>query len=356
MKKVVVGMSGGVDSSVTALLLKKQGYDVTGVTLNIWQKEDESNVCEKSCCGLEAVNDARKVCDKLGIPFYVFNFKDIFKEKVIDYFAFEYMKGRTPNPCNACNRYVKFEALLNKAMSLGIDYIATGHYAKVDYNKETGRYFLRKSVTLEKDQTYALYNLTQEQLKHLVMPLGDYNKPEVRKFAEEAELINAKKAESQDICFIENGKHDQFIKEKYNYVPKKGNFVWKDGKVLGEHNGLIKYTVGQRKGLGIGFGKPVYVTKLDADKNEVILGDMEDLFSNELIATDVNLMTIEKLTKPLNVEAKIRYSAKPAKATLYPLEDGDIKVVFVEKQKSITPGQAVVFYDDDILVGGGTIK
>ena len=356
MKKVIVGMSGGVDSSVTALLLKKQGYDVTGVTLNIWQKKDESNVCEKSCCGLEAVNDARKVCDKLDVPFYVFNFRDVFKEKVIDYFAAEYMKGRTPNPCNACNKYVKFEALLEKANSMGIEYIATGHYAKVDYNKDTGRYFLRKSVTLEKDQTYALYDLTQEQLKHLVMPLGDYTKPEVRKFAEEADLVNAKKTESQDICFIENGKHDEFIKENYNYVPKQGNFVWKDGKTLGKHQGLIRYTVGQRKGLGIGFGKPVYVTKLDTAKNQVVLGDLEDLFSKELIAINVNLMTIEKLTSPLKVEAKIRYSAKPAKATLYPIEDNNIRVVFDEEQKSITPGQAVVFYDDDIVVGGGIIK
>lgn len=356
MKKVVVGMSGGVDSSVTALLLKKQGYDVTGVTLNIWQRDDKSNTCDKSCCGIEAVNDARRVCDKLDIPYYVFDFRDIFKEKVIDYFAFEYMNGRTPNPCNACNRFVKFEALLNKAISLGIDYIATGHYARVDYNKDTGRYFLRKSVTLDKDQTYALYNLTQEQLSRLVMPLGEFTKPEVRKMAEEAGLVNAKKSESQDICFIEDNNHYKFIQEKYNYIPAKGNFVWKDGKILGKHDGIIKYTIGQRKGLGIGFGKPVYVTKLDTNKNEVVLGDMEDLFSKELVCNKVNFMPFEKLESPLVVEAKIRYSSKPSKATIYPLKNGEIKIVFDEPQKSITPGQAVVFYDSDILIGGGTIK
>ncbi|MEG0072969.1 MAG: tRNA 2-thiouridine(34) synthase MnmA [Clostridia bacterium] len=354
LKKVVVGMSGGVDSSVTALLLKKEGYDVIGITMNLWESESE-NTCDKACCNIDAVNDARAVAKKLDIPYYVYNFREVFEKKVIDYFANEYMNGKTPNPCIACNRYVKFEALLDKAISIGADYIATGHYAKVDFNKETGRYFLRKSVTIEKDQTYALYTLTQNQLSHILMPLGSYNKPEVRKIAEEANLINAKKSESQEICFVEDNNYSRFIKENYNYVPKKGKFISKEGKVLGEHQGIINYTIGQRKGLGITFGKPMYVTGVDVEQNTVKLGEEKDLYTESLICTNLNFMPFEKLIKPIIVTAKIRYSAKEAVATIYPLENGNVKVSFAEAQKSVTPGQAIVFYDEDILVGGGTI-
>lgn len=356
MKRVVVGMSGGVDSSVTALLLKKQGNDVIGITMNVWQREDTEKPCEKACCAVDAVNDARKVCAKLDIPYYALNFKDTFKRDVIDYFVDEYIHGKTPNPCIACNRYVKFETLLNKALTVfDAEYIATGHYAKVEHNSDTGRYYLRESVTEKKDQTYALYNLTQEQLKHIIMPLGDYTKEQVREIARENGLINANKHDSQEICFVEDNNYAKFIKEKYNYVPKKGKFVDKEGKVLGTHEGIINYTIGQRRGIGISFKSPKYIVKIDVDKNEVILSDEKDLFSNTLECTNVNFMPFEKLEKPMQVKAKIRYSAKKADAYITPLENGNVKVEFKDEQRAITPGQAVVFYDNDIVVGGGTI-
>lgn len=345
MARVLVGMSGGVDSSVAALLLKQQGYEVVGVTLNLWGKERP-----------EVVNDARAVCEKLGIEYEILDFHDVFQEKVIDYFAKEYMRGRTPNPCNACNRYVKFEALLLKAVeSLDCDYIATGHYAKVECDEATGRYFLRKSEAAKKDQTYALYNLTQEQLKRTLMPLGDYTKEEVRKIAEENGLVNANRKDSQEICFVEDNDYIRFIKENYGYTQKKGNFVDANGNILGEHQGIIYYTIGQRKGLGIAFQKHMYVLKIDVEKNEVVLGEKEELFSDSLICDDVNLMMIEKLENPISATVKIRYSAMAEPATLIPIDDGKIKVVFNEPQRAITPGQAAVFYDDDAVIGGGTI-
>lgn len=355
-KRVVVGMSGGVDSSVTALLLKAKGYDVIGVTMNVWQRDPDTKYCEKSCCALGAVNDARLVANKLDIPYYVLNFKDDFKKNVIDYFVDDYIHGKTPNPCIACNRYVKFETLLKKAITVfDAQYIATGHYAKVDYNEETKRYFLRESVTMAKDQTYALYNLTQEQLSHIIMPLGDYNKDEVRQIARENELVNANKHDSQEICFIEDNNYAKFIIEKYGYVPKKGNIVDMNGKILGKHNGIIHYTIGQRRGLGLSFDKPMYVIKLDAKKNEVVLGEEKYLFSNSLICTKPNFMPFEKLEHSINVQAKVRYSAKKSNAVITSLENGDVEVKFEQPQRAITPGQAVVFYDNDIVVGGGTI-
>jgi tRNA-specific 2-thiouridylase len=348
-------MSGGVDSSVAALLLKQQGYEVKGVTMNVWEKESDI-VSQKACCALDAVNDARAVCNKLGIEYYVLNFRDTFKKDVIDYFVREYIKGKTPNPCIACNRYVKFETLLNKAINvLNCDYIATGHYAKVDSDKNTGRYFLRKSKTITKDQTYALYNLTQEQLKHTLMPLGEYTKEEVRQIAEENELVNAKRHDSQEICFIEDNDYAKFIQEKYNYIPQKGNFVDINGKRIGEHKGIIHYTIGQRKGLGLSLGKYQYVIKIDPIKNEVVIGDEEFLFSDTLICEDLNFMTIDKLSEEKEVTAKIRYSAKDIPATLIPIDQNKVKVIFKEKQRAITPGQSVVFYDQDMVVGGGTI-
>lgn len=354
MAKVLVGMSGGVDSSVAALLLKEQGYEVIGVTMNVWERENPI-VSEKACCALDAVNDARAVCNKLDIEYYVLNFRDTFKAMVIDYFAKEYMAGRTPNPCTACNRYVKFEALLQKALHVfECDFIATGHYAKVEFDEKTGRYFLRKSVTDKKDQTYALYNLTQEQLKHTLMPLGDYTKEQVREIAEKNGLVNAKRHDSQEICFVEDNDYAKFIEEKYNYKSKPGNFVDMQGHVLGKHNGIIHYTIGQRKGLDIAFGKRMYVVGLDVEKNQVILGDDKDLFKDSLICEDLNWMTIDKLEIPMSVTAKIRYSAKCEPATLIPMGD-KVKVVFNEPQRAITSGQSVVFYDDDKVVGGGTI-
>ncbi len=353
-KKVVVGMSGGVDSSVAAYLLKQQGYDVIGVTMQIWQDEEETIQEENGgCCGLSAVDDARRVAASLNIPYYVMNFKEEFKSYVMDDFAKEYYLGHTPNPCIRCNRYVKWEALLNRCRALGADYIATGHYASV-VQLENGRYAL-KAAPSSKDQTYALYNLTQEQLSHTLMPVGDYTKEEIRSIAEEIGLNVASKPDSQDICFIPDGNYQEFLE---NYTGKKvpeGNYVDKDGKVLGRHKGIIHYTVGQRKGLNLAMGHPVFVTKICPQTNEVVIGESEDLFDRELFAYDVNFMSIETPKEPIRVKAKVRYAHKGSMCTVTHLEDGRVHCQFDEPVRAITPGQAVVFYDGDIVVGGGII-
>ena len=314
MKKVIVGMSGGVDSSVCALLLKKQGYEVIGVNLDLLPNPTSN----KPCSNISSINDAKKVCEKLDIPFYTLNFKNTFKKNVIDYFAKEYMEGRTPNPCVACNRYVKFEELLNQALTtFNADYIATGHYANVEYSEENGRYYIVESEATGKDQTYVLYNLKQEQLKHILMPLGKYNKDEVRKIATKNGLEVANKADSQEICFVEDNDYTKFIEENYNYKSKAGNFIEdKTGKILGKHKGIIHYTIGQRRGLGLSLKAPLYVTKLDVKNNSVILSKNEDLFSNTLTCTKCNFMPFEKLLEPMTVLAKIRYSAKKEEARL----------------------------------------
>jgi tRNA-specific 2-thiouridylase len=290
----------------------------------------------------------------LDIPYYVMNFKKEFKENVMDYFVGEYLCGRTPNPCIACNRFVKWETLLQRSLSLGADYIATGHYARIE-QLPNGRYSLKTSVTAAKDQTYALYNLTQEQLKSTIMPLGDYTKEEIREIVEKNNLVNAKKRDSQEICFIPDNDYAGFIEKNYGYKAKKGKFVDVNGNVLGEHRGIINYTIGQRKGLEIAFGQRMYVVGIDVEKNQVILGNDEDLFRDTLICDRLNWMMIDGLTHPIQVTAKIRYAAKPETATLYPIEDGKVKVVFEAKQRAITAGQSVVFYDGDKVVGGGTI-
>lgn len=356
-KRVVIGMSGGVDSSVAAYLLKEQGYDVIGITMQIWQDMRE-DVFEKEggCCSLSAAEDARRVCSKLDIPFYVVNFKEIFEKKVIDYFVDEYFQGRTPNPCIACNRHIKFDALLNKAKALEADYISTGHYARVAFDEKYNRYVLKKSATLKKDQTYALYNLTQEQLSATVMPLGDYTKDVVRQIAYEQRLGVASKPDSQEICFVDDDDYGRFLSERKPGAIKPGYFVDTKGNVLGKHNGIVNYTVGQRKGLGIALGKPMFVVELIPDKNLVVLGDETEVFSKELIASDVNLILYEKLTVPIKVKAKIRYSAQEADCMVEPLAGDKIRVVFDEPQRAITPGQAVVLYDGDYVVGGGTIE
>lgn len=354
-KKVVVGMSGGVDSSVAAYLLKEQGYDVIGVTMQIWQDEDRAIEEENGgCCGLSAVDDARRVADDLGIPYYVMNFKREFKKEVIDYFIEEYRQGRTPNPCIACNRYVKWESLLKRSMDIGADYIATGHYARI-VRLENGRYTLRRSATLAKDQTYALYNLTQEQLSHTLMPVGEYTKEEVRQIAEKINLRVANKPDSQDICFVPDGDYASFIEETTGEKIKNGNFVDLDGKVLGQHKGIIHYTVGQRKGLGLSLGRPAFVLEIRPETNEVVIGTNEDAMSHTLRANRLNFMSISDLDGEIRVFAKIRYNHKGAWCTVKKTSEDEVLCTFDEPQRAITPGQAVVFYDDEYVVGGGTI-
>lgn len=354
-KKVVVGMSGGVDSSVAAHLLKEQGYDVIGVTMQIWQDEDNFTQEESGgCCGLSAVDDARRVANALDIPYYVMNFKTEFKSAVIDYFAEEYLKGHTPNPCIACNRYVKWESLLKRSLDIGAEYIATGHYARV-IQLENGRYTLQKSVTAAKDQTYALYNLTQYQLAHTLMPVGEYTKDEIREIAKDINLRVANKPDSQEICFIPDNDYAKFITEYTGETPMEGNFVTADGKVLGKHKGIIHYTVGQRKGLNLAMGHPVFVLAIRPDTNEVVIGNGDEVYSNKLLAGNLNFMAIEDLDGEMTVDAKIRYSHKGSKCIIRKIDKDTIECIFEEPQRAITPGQAVVFYEGDIVIGGGTI-
>lgn len=354
-KKVVVGMSGGVDSSVAAWLLKQQGYDVIGVTMQIWQDEDETSLEEHGgCCGLSAVDDARRVAAALDIPYYVMNFKQDFKEKVIDYFVREYIDGRTPNPCIACNRYVKWESLLKRSMDIGADYIATGHYARVD-KLPNGRYSIRTSKTAAKDQTYALYNLTQDQLAKTLMPVGEYAKDAIRKMAEDIGLLVAHKPDSQDICFVSDGDYASYIEENTEYKSQPGNFVRSDGAVVGRHKGIIHYTVGQRKGLGLSLGHPAFVLEIRPETNEVVVGTKEESMSHYVRANQVNFMAVEDLKEPKRVWGKIRYNHKGAWCTVERTGEDEILCTFEEEQRAITPGQAVVLYDGEYVLGGGTI-
>lgn len=353
--RVVVAMSGGVDSSVAAALLLEKGYEVIGVTMQIWPDNGASKR-EGGCCSLSAVEDARRVANTLGIPYYVMNFKDYFQERVIDYFVEEYTRGRTPNPCIACNRYVKFEEFLRRAHNLDAFYMATGHYAKIEYDALKQRYVLKKSVTREKDQTYALYNMTQYQLEHTLMPLGEYNKDETREMARKLGLEVADKPDSQEICFVDDDDYGKFVVERAAREIHPGHFIDTEGNVLGKHKGIVHYTIGQRKGLGLALGKPVYVVDIDAENNVVVVGEGHEVFGRGLIAEDVNFISIEKLEEQMEVSAKIRYSAKPAKAKISLHENGTVKVEFEKPQRAITPGQSVVFYQGDLVVGGGTIQ
>ncbi len=357
-KRVMLAMSGGVDSSCALLLLKRQGYEVIGATMHLYDNED-IGVKSKTCCSLNDVEDAKAVAARFNVPHYVFNFKEKFKHDVIDRFNSEYLKGRTPNPCIDCNKYLKFDALLERALMMECDYIATGHYARTEYDESSGRYLLKKAVSgignNKKDQSYVLYNLTQEQLAHTLFPLGKMDKEDVRKIAEENGLVNYDKPDSQDICFVPDGDYAKFICEYTGIQQQEGSITDKSGNYLGQHNGIINYTVGQRKGLGISFGKPMYVIGKSAESNTVTVGESSDLYSDSLIAKELNWIAIDKLTHSIRCRAKTRYSQTEQDCTVYPQGDCNVKAVFTEPQRAITKGQRVVFYSNDTVIGGGII-
>jgi len=349
--KVVVAMSGGVDSSVAAALLKEEGYEVIGVTMQIWPPESRKF---GGCCGVAAIEDARKVAHTLGIPHYVMNLRDVFAEKVINNFIDEYRRGRTPNPCVRCNQHIKFGALLEKARGLGADFIATGHHARIE--KEKGRYLLKKGLDRNKDQSYFLYALTQEQLSRSLMPIGKLTKEKVREIARALILPVASKPQSQEICFIPDDDYCGFIKDNIPGAAKPGPILDEKGKALGTHRGIISHTIGQRKGLGIAAGEPLYVIAIDPERNAIVVGPKEKAFSDELVASGLNWIAFETPAYPLPTLAKIRYRHPEAEAVVTPLGEDKVNVKFTQPQMAITPGQAVVFYDEDVVVGGGTIE
>ncbi len=354
-KKVVLGMSGGVDSSVAAYVLKEQGYEVIGVTLSQIPHDEVYDEYAGGCCSISSVFDAKEVAHELGIPHYVLNFRGLFERKVISYFVDEYLEGRTPNPCLACNKFIRFSEFLEKAKGLGADYLATGHYAIVEKDESSGRYLMKKSKDTKKDQTYFLHQMTQYQLSHTLFPLGGYTKDKVREIAESLGLIIHDKPDSEEICFIPDDNHGKFIKEREPDRVLPGNFVDIEGNILGQHQGIVYYTIGQRKGLGISLGRKMYVQGIDPDKNEVILGDEGGIYKSRLFASDLNFIPFDNLTEEMAVTAKIRYGMKEAKAIIKPYDEGVI-VEFDEPQRAITKSQAVVFYDGDIVIGGGLIK
>ena len=364
-KKAIIAMSGGVDSSVAALLCKQQGFDCVGVTLALTSNQDrgvpqEEFPGERTCCSVDDVADARSVAFRLDMPFYVFNFKEAFRQEVMDRFVTAYEEGLTPNPCVDCNRYIKFEKLMRRGEEIGYPYVATGHYARVEQDQATGRWLLKKGLDESKDQSYMLYALTQWELSRLLLPLGELTKDQVRQLAEEYGFLNARKRDSQDICFVPDGDYAAFIRrwEQGQTCPKEfppGEFVGTEGQVYGEHKGIIHYTVGQRKGLGLSFPQPMYVCGIDPRRNRVVLGKQEELFSREAEAGDINLISVEKLEEPLRVKARVRYRQKEQPATVYQTGPDRLKVVFDEPQRAITPGQSLVLYQGDVVVGGGKL-
>jgi tRNA-specific 2-thiouridylase len=356
--KVVLAMSGGVDSSVAAAILKEEGYQVIGVTMQIWPTDKQAYEVDRfgGCCGLGAIEDAKKVAYKLGIPHYVVNFRDIFAQKVIADFCQEYSLGRTPNPCIRCNQYIKFDAFLEKAKALGADFVATGHYARIERDGAGGRYLLKKGVDWRKDQSYVLYTLTQEQLRHTLLPIGNFTKEQVRKIAGELKLSVAAKPESQEICFIPDDDYPKFLMEHVAAAVKPGPILDRQGSTLGKHRGILFYTIGQRKGLGISAKEPLYVTAIVQEKNAIVVGSKQEVYGTELIASGLNWISLTRLKQPIIARAKIRYLHKEADAEIIPVDGDRVRVTFKEPQMAITPGQAIVFYDEDTVIGGGTIE
>lgn len=352
--RVVVGMSGGVDSSVAAALLKKRGYDVIGVTFKTWPKEECGSSFGRACCNLEAVTRSRLVCESLGMPYYVFDLSEEFKREVIDYFSSQYLKGLTPNPCVICNEKIKFGHLLKKARDLGAESVATGHYARVA-RSSGGRWILKEGRDKKKDQSYFLFSLSQEQLRHSLFPVGDITKDRARKIARSLGLATGDTISSQDVCFTQDMDYAGYIKNKTGVEIKEGDIVDKSGKVLGRHKGFLYYTIGQRRGLGVASSEPLYVTAIDAVRNRVVIGNKKDVMSKSLNARGINWISVKGIDKPLRLCAKIRYGAKKAKALVTKTGTNSARVDFDQPQEAPTPGQAVVFYRRDAVVGGGWI-
>ena len=352
--KALIAMSGGVDSSVAAYLIKNQGYDCIGCTMKLYDNENIGISRSRTCCSLDDVEDARSVAYKIGMPYYVFNFKDGFREKVIEKFVRCYESGDTPNPCIDCNRYMKFDKLYERAKILGCEYIVTGHYARIEYDGK--QYLLKKALDETKDQSYVMYFLSQEQLAHTLFPLGIMRKTEVREIAEKNGFINADKPDSQDICFVPNGKYAEFLERFTGKTYPAGYFVSEVGAVLGNHKGIIRYTVGQHKGLGIPSAKPLYVKEINAKENTVTLCGVQDLYSKELTVCDFHWISDEPPQNEIRCKAKVRYRQKEQSATVISIGKHTVKVIFDEPQRVVTPGQAAVLYSGDIVLGGGTIS
>ena len=352
-KKILAAMSGGVDSSAAAILLQEQGCEVVGATVKMFGNKEVG--IKEPDAPKQDVEDAKAVAEKLGIEHHVLDFSSCFKKCVINHFVNEYKCGRTPNPCVDCNKHIKFGKLFEAARELGCEYLATGHYARIEYSAEKNRWLLARGDDASKDQSYMLFNMTQEQLAHTVLPLAELTKAEIRAKADEAGLAVAHKSDSQDICFVPDGDYAAVI-ARLGVKSKQGNFVHMNGTVLGKHKGQLHYTIGQRKGLGVSYEYPLYVISKDMATNTVVLGPNEALFSKELWASAVNFITVDKLTEPMRVTAKARYRMKDVPATIEPAEDGLVHVIFDEPQRAITPGQAVVFYDGQYVVGGGIIE
>ncbi len=376
-ERVVIAMSGGVDSSTAAALLKDAGYDVIGISMQIWDYSAKSSEKFGTCCSLNDINDARRVAEKLGIPFYILNLEEEFKRDVVEYFVSEYMRGRTPNPCVPCNQRLKFDALLNYAVKIGASKVATGHYAKIV--EEGGRYFVKRGVDRSKDQSYFLFNLSQEQLKRAIFPLGDYTKSDIRKMAKSFGLSVAEKEESQEICFVPDNNYGDFIRKRLDAdMIEEGEVVTTDGEVIGRHRGLPFYTIGQRKGLGISYERPLYVSEIDLENNRLVVGESDSVVKREFIVENLNWSIPQLITHHSSlitsmralVQIRYRHNASEAEITpLSPLPTGErievrgsrngnntVKVIFDEPQRAITPGQAAVFYLEDTLIGGGWIR